>query len=428
MNILFRHRKSLLGGVILWCFSLSVVHSQEIDNYPAIHLDYIKTVKFHQTGLEITEPVLTLNQPGSLTLSFDDMTAESINYWYVIEQVDANWEPGRLSEFEWLEGFNNNRIEQFNFSMAPRSEYINYRLTIPNEYIRIKKSGNYVLRIYEDGDVLAITRRFVVVENEVIIQPRTTRATDVRKDRTHQEIDFVVDLKKLEIRNPRQEIYATVLQNGNWRRAYQGILPFFIRGNTLDFDYQDEIVFSGGKEWRFFDTRSLIAHSERIADIRVTPYQTEVDLVPDNIRAYGAYLFDRDVNGKFVIQNFDMPQSADVIANYATVSFTLEKRSPFEDADVYLIGAFNDFRCDPAYRMEYIESEQAYKVKTALKQGFYNYKYTLLPQGSDVPTWEDTEGDWYETENDYLILIYYRPLGERYDRILGAFQFKSFEN
>lgn len=395
---------------------------------PAVHLDYIKSVRFHQTGLELTEPILQLNRPSTLTLSFDDITAESVNYWYVFEQMDANWQPGQLSEFEWLEGFNENRIEDFAFSFAPRTEYIHYTLTFPNEYVRITKSGNYLLRIYEDGGVLAITRRFVVVESEVIIKPRTQQAAVIKKARTHHEIDFTVDLQELDVRNPRQEVYATVLQNGYWPGAIQGIPPFFLRGKILDFDYQDKVVFPAGKEWRFFDTRSMITRSERVAAIRQSKYQTEVDLIPDKTRAYSAYLFNRDINGKFVIQNFDLPQPPGIGADYTVVQFTFEKPAPFEGADLYVIGAFNDFRCAPEYRLEYSEATRSYAMRTMLKQGFYNYKYTLLPHSAVLPDWEETEGNWYETENDYLILVYYRALGERYDRIVGAYGFKSFED
>lgn len=397
------------------------------NNYPAVHLDYIKSVRFHQTGLELTEPVLALDRPGTLTLTFDDMTGESINYWYVIEQVNADWSPGQLPEFEWLDGFNNNRIEDFSYSMAPRARYTHYSLRIPNEQISFKRSGNYVLKVYEDGNVLAITRRFVVVETQVLIRPRTVQAAQVAKARTHQEIDFAVDLKDLDVRNPRQEIYATVMQNGYWPGAIGPVFPYFIRGNVLDFDYQDLLAFPAGKEWRFFDTRTLITRTERLADVRQTRYKTEVDIVPERSRAHSAYLFDQDINGKFVIQNFDMPQDPGIAADYTTVQFTLVRAAPYEEGDVYVLGSFNDFRCSPETRMEYSEASRSYGLTTSLKQGFYNYKYALVPKGASLPDWTDTEGDWYETENDYLILVYYRPLGERYDRIVGAFQFKAFQ-
>lgn len=413
--------------LLIAALGLTFSEGRANENYPAVHLDYIKSVRFHQTGLELTEPVLALNRPGTLTLTFDDITGESVNYWYVIEQVNADWSPGQLPEFEWLEGFNNNRIEDFFYSMAPRANYTHYTLRIPNEQVAFKRSGNYVLKVYEDGNVLAITRRFVVVETQVLVRPRTVQAAQVAKARTHQEIDFAVDLKDLDVRNPRQEIFATVMQNGYWPGAKGPVFPYFIRGNILDFDYQDLLAFPAGKEWRFFDTRTLITRTERLAEVRQSRYKTEVDIVPDRSRAHSAYLFDQDINGKFVVQNFDMPQEPGIAADYTTVQFTLVRAAPYEEAEVYVLGAFNDFRCSPETRMEYSEATRSYGLSTSLKQGFYNYKYALVPHGAALPDWTDTEGNWYETENDYLILVYYRPIGERYDRIVGAYQFKAFQ-
>lgn len=416
--------RQILPGLLLFlCPSWMLAQEQ----YPAVFLDYIHSVRFHQTGLELTEPVLSLGRPGTLTLTFDDLTGESVNYWYVIEHMDADWTPGQLPEFEWLQGFNNNRIEDFAYSFAPRANYIHYSLQIPNEQIQFKRSGNYLLKVYEEGKVLALTRRFVVVEPLVIIRPQTRQAAIVSKARTHQEIDFLVDLKELDVRNPRLEITATVMQNGYWPSAVGGLRPFFIRDKVLDFDYQDKVVFPAGKEWRFFDARTLITRTERIADIRQSRYKTEIDLVTDKSRAHAPYLFDQDINGKFVVQNFDLPQHPGVGADYATVHFSYYKAAPYEGQDLYVIGAFNDFRCTEASRMEYSEATRTYGLNLNLKQGFYNYYYALQPAGTNIPDWSDTEGNWYETENDYLILVYYRPLGERYDRIIGAFQFKAFQ-
>lgn len=397
------------------------------DTYPGVYLDHIKSVQFHQSGLELTEPVLALGRPGTVTLVFDDMNGEAANYWYELEQVNADWSPGQLNEFEWLEGFNNNRIEQIEYSFSPRASYTHYTLHIPNEQVRIKKSGNYLLKVYDNDRNLAIVRRLLVTESKVTLRPATRQAALAAKARTHQEIDFAVDLKELDVRNPRQEIRAAVVQNGYWQGAVTGIEPFMIRDRILDFDYQDRVAFPGGKEWRFFDTRSLLTRSARIADMRQTRYVTEIDLLPDQTRAYGAYLFDHDSNGKFVIRNNDLSHHQHLSADYTTVRFTYQKPVPYEGAELCLIGAFNDYRCDPEYRLQYSEAEKAYSVSVSLKQGFYNYEYALLPQGAALPDREDTEGNWYETENDYLILVYYRPLGERYDRLIAAHQFKAWQ-
>lgn len=413
---------SLLGV----CLFNAPLSAQE-DTYNATYLEFVRSVRFYPAADELAEPVLSLGQGGALILSFDDLSGDNNNYWYVLEQRNADWSPGQLSEFEWLQGFNNNRIEQQSFSFAARAQYMHHRLVIPNREVSITKSGNYLLKVYLEGDELALVRRFMVVENQVVILPITRQAAMVEKARTHQEIDFSVDLKKLEVRNPRQEIRAAIVQNGYWQQAVSGIEPFFVRDRILDFDYQDRLAFPACREFRFFDLRSLINRSERIMDMQQTAYQTDVYLVPDRGRAYNAYLFNPDANGKFVIQNFDIGDQADIYADYANIHFTYEKPLPFDGADLYVLGAFNDFRPWTEYRMEYSEADRAYHLNVMLKQGYYNYAYGLVSEDSPLPDFSETEGNWYETENDYLILVYYRPIGERYDRIIGARSFKAFE-
>ncbi len=402
------------------------VNAQE-DSYNTIYLSFVKSVKCYPSSDELAEPILRLGQSGAIILSFDDLSGDNSNYWYVIEQRNADWSPGQLSEFEWLDGFNNNRIEQQSFSFSARTQYMHHQLAIPNRDIQIKKSGNYLLKVYLNGDELAITRRFMVVENQVVIAPITRQAAMIEKAQTHQEIDFTVDLKKLEVRNPRQEIRAAIVQNGYWQGAVLGVEPFFIRDRVLDFDYQDRLAFPGGKEFRFFDIRSLQNRSERIEDMRQSQYQTDVYLFGDRSRAYSSYLLNADANGKFVIQNFDIGDDANVYADYANVHFRYEKPLPFDGSDLYVLGAFNDFQPWTDYRMEYSEADHAYHLNILLKQGYYNYAYSLVSGEPYLPDFSETEGNWYETENDYTIIVYYRSLGERYDRIIGSRSFKSFQ-
>jgi hypothetical protein len=54
-----------------------------------------------------------------------------------------------------------------------------------------------------------------------------------------------------------------------------------------------------------------------------------------------------------------------------------------------------------------------------MKQGYYNYEYAFLKDGTTDGTASYFEGSHYETENDYMILIYYRNPQDRYDRLMG---------
>ncbi|HHU35332.1 MAG TPA: DUF5103 domain-containing protein, partial [Bacteroidetes bacterium] len=74
--------------------------------------------------------------------------------------------------------------------------------------------------------------------------------------------------------------------------------------------------------------------------------------------------------------------------------------------------------------MEYDESREEYTKSLLLKQGWYNFQYVLVDaQGKTDELM--FEGSHYETENDYLIIVYYRNPRERYDRIIGYQSIKS---
>ncbi|MBK8879346.1 MAG: hypothetical protein IPN74_12580 [Haliscomenobacter sp.] len=77
--------------------------------------------------------------------------------------------------------------------------------------------------------------------------------------------------------------------------------------------------------------------------------------------------------------------------------------------------------------MAYNNAINAYVLKTPLKQGFYDYAYAMTPRNTEkkAVNLSPLEGDWFETENDYTILIYYRPFGGRYDQVIGMAQFNS---
>ncbi len=397
-------------------------------NYDYVYKDNIKSVLFHIDGLFTSYPIIDLGGDSRLILSFDDLDADVKNYTYAIVHYDNNWQPSNLSEMEYIEGFSEDRIEQFQFSFKTITPYTHYRLALPNRQMNITKSGNYLLKVYEDeGEKqLVITRRFVVTEPLVRIIPQMVRPNNVSKMRTHQEIDFIVDAGQFNIRNPQQEIRAVVLQNGRWDNAITSLPPFFIRGNQLVFDYQDRIIFPGGKEFRFLDLRSLRFRNQNIAEIQQGNPFFEVTLKKDEKRAEQPFLNRRDLNGLFVIESLDQPDHS-LSSNYAQVLFTLYSPEPLYDHEIYLFGKISDWRLDDRYRMVYNNRVNGYVGKVLLKQGYYDYAYavTLANTKNKIANLSEIEGDWQETENQYTILIYYRPFGERYDRVIGAATFTS---
>ncbi|HMN89018.1 MAG TPA: DUF5103 domain-containing protein [Saprospiraceae bacterium] len=421
--------KKLLPVLLFWGAAYLVAAQDTGLRYEDyIYKPNIKTVQFHLDGLPVSYPIIDLNSNSVLKLSFDDLDGDAKNYTYRIIHCDINWQPSNLAEMEYIEGFMEDRIEDFRFSFKTLKSYTHYEFFLPNRSMTWTKSGNYLLKIYEDErqKALAITRRFVVVEPIVRITPKMMRPNQVGKIRTHQEIDFVVDHQRLNIRAPLQEIRAVVLQNGRWDNAIGDLAPLFARGEQMIFDFQDRVIFPGGKEFRFIDFRTLRARNQQIASIERFDDTYEVVLHKDQKRSNQTYLQSRDVNGKFVIETFDQ-QDSDITANYADVFFSLYCPEPYYDHELYVFGAMSDWQLKPEFKMAYNPAINGYVVKVPLKQGFYDYAYARVPINAKrkVADLSEIEGDWHETENLYTILLYYNPFGERYHRVIGAVTFSS---
>lgn len=420
-------------AALLLSFASLAAQDEGLRNYDNTYLDNIRSVKFHSEELLLSYPIIELGGAARLMLSFDDIDGDVKDYIYTFVHCDINWEPSNLQEMEYLEGFTGERIQQFNFSFKTLWPYTHYELSLPNNDLRWLQSGNYLLKIYDDTDdrKLAITRRFVIVEQLTSIAPQVLRASQVSKFRTHQEIDFVVDHPRLKIQNPLQEIRATVLQNGRWDNAIVDIPPKFIRPNRLIFDFQDQIVFPGGKEFRFVDLRSLRLVSFNILSVERTDDGISVQLKKDAPRVRQAYTTFEDIDGNFILETTDQGDN-DLAGEYCDVLFVLDVEQPFPDQELYLFGGFTEWQLKPEYKMVYNNALNGYVGKALLKQGYYDYSYAALPvvpnsqrAGAAQADMAFIEGNSYETENEYTILLYYRPFGSRFDRVVGALTFTS---
>lgn len=399
---------------------------ENLKNYDYVYDNNIRSVRFHVAGLVLTYPIIDLNSGAQLALSFDDLGEDVKDYLYTVVHCNADWTPSNLMISEYIDGFSEETIDQYNYSFKTMMEFTHYEVALPNEDMRFKKSGNYLLKVYdnEDEKTLVITRRFMVVEPIMQVIPRVVRPAMVSKSKTHQEIDFKITHQGFEVRNPRVEITAAVLQNGRWDNAITSLHPIFTRTEEQSFDYQNKIVFPAGKEFRQIDLRSLEKNPGTVKSVERYGDTYDVTLFKDKKRINQTYLEWKDINGNFLIETFD-ENDPDLESDYAKVFFTLSSPTEYYDADVYIFGGLSDWQVKPEFKMVYNPAINSYVAKVLLKQGFYNYLYVVVPQETQQLDFEETEGDWYEAENEYTILIYYRPFGARYDRILAAYTFDS---
>ena len=412
--------------VLLTCVS-SICHAVIYEN--KIYSQNIKTVQLFPKGADLAMPILNMNSNETLELHFDDFSNKPKNYYYTVMQCQSDWSPTSMNIMEYVEGFTEGNINDYDYSNGTKIPYIHYKLEFPNNDMKINRSGNYVMIVFENNkDNPIFIRRFMIAEAKVMIDANVayTRSLSVR-DKL-QEVVFRVNYKGFNIDNPQMEIKATVLQNYRWDNAKTEIKPQFVGMNELNFDFNGVLTFpSAGREFRFFDLRSLRFRGQNIRAFDIQDNENDVYLLFERPTEQNKYQMIKDLNGQYYIENLDNP-NYNTGADYANVHFNFDFNGKIADGNFYVIGAFNNWTCDENSRMHYDMLDKSYAANILFKQGTYNYMYVYKRDDENTTDQFITEGFYMDTENDYTILLYYTPFGERYDRLIAVKHINSILN
>jgi len=415
----------LLAFLFLFFLSFSMNGQLEdviFEDY--VYVTNIKSVKINPIGNPLDPPVIYLGSSQGLIVSFDDLDNVQKDFTYDIIHCNKDWTQSEMERIEYLDGFVDEEIDASTFSVNTLIPYINYQLPLPNVDLNWNIEGNYLLIIYEGGDVddriPVITRRFMVVDKKVNVSVTNRRPLDVTKIRTHFEFDLFVNNKDFRIQDAQNNISVTVLQNYRWDIAITDLKPKFIVGDRMTIDNTGVISFPALKEFRSADIRSLDYVATGIQSIDLNNYSTDVLLDLGQDRGDSYYTTVPDANGQFVIQNRDVGSDA-TGGDYANVIFTLDV--PERDEEIYVMGAFTDWKIDEMYRMRYYDAQEVYIAEVLLKQGYYDFFYGVDFDG--VLDAREIEGSWADAENNYQVFVYLREPGDRYDRLIGYYSFNS---
>jgi hypothetical protein len=377
--------------------------------------DYIKTIAFKGNTPESQLPVLRLGQ--YLKLEFDALNGDEEDYYYVIEHFNYDWTPSVLSKSEYIEGFDNQRILTYDNSFNTLQIYSNYKLVIPNKRIRrIKVSGNYMIKIFDDYGDLVFSRKFMVYEEKANVGVSIKRSRDVRTIQEKQSVDIIIASNGDQFVNPKQTVKTVIVQNNNLNTAISGLVPMYTLGNELIYRYNTESSFWAGNEFLWFENKDVRASNTGIQYIDLKDLYHNY-LFTDAPRFNQPYTYNPDINGNFLITVLEATNPS-IEADYVWMFFSLATGELPEGKAIHIYGNFNNYTIDDSTKMTFSKDDYVYKNKMKLKQGFYNYKYVVVDADGNIDEGA-ISGNHYQTENNYKVLVYYRNLGARYDKLIG---------
>ncbi|RUA11865.1 MAG: DUF5103 domain-containing protein [Flavobacteriia bacterium] len=375
---------------------------------------YIKSVVLNPHKVNKYVPLIRLGD--SFSLSFDDLNGDQKYYSYKIEHCNYNWESSGLSVSEYLSGFQTDRIRDYEDSFNTFQNYTHYRITIPNKNMKIKKTGNYIISVLDEDNSVLFTRRVIIYQSRTNVEVSVHRSRDISYIDQKQDIEFVVFTNNLNLRDPMQDIKVAVYQNMDWNTVRTDIPPKYITNGKLLYNYVSDISFWAGNEFLYFDSKEIRNATNNIAKTRLDEIFNTY-LYIDEERYNKAYSFYPDINGYFVLRTIDT-DNISIEGDYSMVHFKLDTKQTIIDKNIYVYGAYNDWKLTDENKMIFNENTRLYEAAIPFKQGFYNYTYVTSDSSGEVDN-HQIEGSFYQTENEYTVIVYLKQFGDRYTQVIG---------
>ena len=382
----------------------------------------LKTLQVKVNGDWGEPPVMLLNGRNRIEISFDDLQASYQRYTYSITHCNADWTQSDLLVSEYMTGFNDQRIDDYEPAIGTEMDYCHYTLTLPNEDTRLLVSGNYKVSIFEDGEDEPVAQAcFSIIEPHVGVDIEVSGNTDIDTYAGHQQVSFAVNYSGYPLSNPVSELKYIVQQNRRWDNHVADLRPTLMQVNRLIFNHNRALIFPAGNEYRRFEILDEYVPTMHVDHMEREDDYYHATLMADRQRVN--YLFDRDQDGRYVVRNGDNEEN-DTQSDYFHTHFTLQMPQ-VPGGEVFLFGDLTNNRMDEEYKMEYNLIDHQYELVTPLKQGSYNYMYLFRHDGDTVGQTQPCEGDFHQTENEYWVYVYHRPFGLRYDKLVGFQKLKA---
>lgn len=418
MAIKNKHIYSTCLFLALSCWAMA---AQRIaDTMTGIFNENIKSLQVRLDGDDFAQPVIVLNSDDHIRIDFDHLAEDREYFRYSLTHCSAAWQPSPIVDSEFLDGFNEGIIENYDFSQATAVHYVHYSLTLPNEYTAPTISGNYLLKVYPESepDSIVLQCRFYISEESAPIALSASAQTDIDYNKAHQQLTIVVDTERADVEDPFNDLMIVAGQNGRLDSEIAFSQPLRMMGRKVVYEHQPQLIFEAGNEYRRFETVSDTYPGMKVEHIEYhSPYYHYV-LDEDLARSRETYSYDQTQHGRFFIRRANASDS-DTEADYGVVHFSLDY--PLEAGSmIFIDGDFVQRRFDDNSRMFYNYSSGRFERALLLKQGAYNYRYLVVPPGAKRGYTSYIEGDKYQTVNEYSVRVYHRKRNERYDRLIGV--------
>jgi hypothetical protein len=376
----------------------------------------IKTVSFVQGGSNVV-PIFELG--SSFEFQFDDLFGNEANYYFEVTHCDYNWKPTDIPKTDYVQGFDNQRITDYSNSFNTLQVYSHYRLAFPNQFTtQLRISGNYMLKILNEDREVLFSRKFILYEDHSTVAVQVKRSRNLSNIDYKQNLDFSILSNDIVFQNPLQNVRVLLLQNGDFNTGIKNIVPQYTIGNQMVYKYDKETQFWGGNEFLYFENKDIRSASNNVGKVGTNNDIYNSYLYTNQARANQIYTNYQDVNGNFVVKNINGSDNS-IEADYAWVYFTLSAPTFRLNKDIYITGMFNNYSLSPEYKMDYNQDKGVYEKAVMIKQGFTNFEYTIADKKGIIDYENAIDGNFYQTENEYTILVYYKESSDRYVRVIG---------
>ena len=392
------------------CFlSIQIITAQQ-----TLTPENIKSIYFESED-QILNGIPLIKKGTPFSFNFDDINGDEAFYYYKISHYDYSWNPSDISKINYIDGFDNIRISETENSYNTLQIYTHYKINFPNSNTySLKLSGNYKIEIYNEDDEFLFSRRFILYTNYSNVKVEVKRSRDVKYINEKQVVNFEISPNQ-QLFEPEENLKTLILKNNQLDEAILHTKPQYVIGNTFVYKYDQETSFMGGNEYLNFDSKDIRGANVSINQIELKDIYHHY-LFTNRYRALLPYSYNPDINGNYIIRNIDAYEH-DIEADYSWVHFNLNIQEMY-DKSIYIVGSFNNYELTEINKMNFNRNTNSYQAKILLKQGFYNYNYITLSSDDKINPVE-ISGSFDNTENEYVVIFYYKGPNDLTDKIIG---------